>query len=147
MTAYLAKFIPHLSDETAILRDLLKSNIVWSFTPNHVEQFEKIKQIISRNISLKFFDPALQTKVTCDSSKVGLGATLEQKYSDGWHPIAFKSRSCTSAERNYSPLERETLAIVFGFTSFHEYLYGRKFTVDSDHKSLKTIFNYTTTEI
>ena len=38
-------------------------------------------------------------------------------------------------------MERETLAIVFGCISFHEYLYARQFTVDSDHKSLKTIFN------
>ena len=77
MTAYLAKFIPKLSDETSMLRELLKKEIVWSFTPNHVEQFEKIKQIISRDIALKFFDPDLPTKITCDSSKVGLGATLE----------------------------------------------------------------------
>ena len=142
MTAYLAKFIPKLSDETAILRELLKKNIAWDFTPNHLLQFEKIKDIISRDISLKFFDPDLPTKITCDSSKVGLGATLEQQYPDGWHPIAFKSRACSPAEKNYCPLERETLAIVFGCTSLHEYLYARQFDVDSDHKSLRTIFNY-----
>ena len=142
MTAYLAKFIPNLSNETSILRELLKNESIWDFTQNHVEQFSKIKSLISRNISLKFFNPTLPTKITCDSSKVGLGATLEQKYTIGWYPIAFKSRTCTRAEQNYSPLERESLAIVFGCVAFHEYLYGRRFTVDSDHKSLKTIFNY-----
>ena len=111
-------------------------------TCKHVIQFEKIKEIMIRDISLKFFDPDLPTKITCDSTKIGLGATLEQQYPDGWHPIAFKSRVCSPAERNYCPLERETLAIVFGCTSLHEYLYARQFSVDSDHKSLKTIFNY-----
>ena len=146
MAAYLAKFILKLSDETATLRELLKKEIAWNFTPNHIKQFEKIKEIISRDISLKFFDPERPTKITCDLSKVGLGATLEQEYPDGWHPIAFKSRACTPAERNYCPLERETLAIVFGCTSLHEYLYARPFSVDSDHKSLKTIFNYNINE-
>lgn len=146
MTAYLAKFIPKLSEETATLRELLKKNNNWDFTPNHDIQFEKIKEIISRDISLKFFDPDLPTKITCDSSKIGLGATLEQQYPDGWHPIAFKSRVCSPAEKNYCPLEREALAIVFGCTSLHEYLYGRQFIVESDHKSLKTIFKYNINE-
>lgn len=48
MTAYLTKFIPKLSDETATLRELLKKTIAWNFTPNHVIQFENIKEIISR---------------------------------------------------------------------------------------------------
>lgn len=89
---------------------------------------------------MKFFDPKLPTKITCDSSKYGFGATLEQQHHSGWQPIAFKSRSCTNAEQHYSTLERETLAIVFGCTTFHEYLYGRTFSVDSDRKSLKSIF-------
>jgi len=80
--------------------------------------------MISRNVSLKFFDPQLLTKVTCDSSKLGLWATLEQKHVNRWQPIAFKSRSCTSAEKNSCPLERETIAIVFGYIAFHAYVYA-----------------------
>ena len=99
------------------------------------------KDIISDNIQLKFFDPKLATKITCDASKTGLGATLKQQIKGVWQPIAFKSRSTTTAERNYCPLERETLAIVFGCSKFHDYLYGRQFTVESDHKPLKSIFN------
>ena len=62
----------------------------------------------SMAISLKFFDPKLQTKLTCNSSKFGLGTTHEQKHENDWHPVAFKSISCTSAEQNYCLLERET---------------------------------------
>ena len=44
------------------------------------------------------------------------------------------------SERNYAQIEKETLAIVFGTHRFHDYLYGNRFTVESDHKPLQPIF-------
>ena len=88
---------------------------------------------------MKFFDPKLQTKITCDASKFGLGATLEQKFNDNWESIAFVSSALTPAETNYCQLEKETLSIVFACSEFHEYVHGRKFHIENDHKPLKTI--------
>ena len=39
----------------------------------------------------------------------------------------------------YSTIEKETLAIVFACSKFHEYIYGHQFVVESCHKSLKNI--------
>ena len=64
---------------------------------------------------------------------------LEQNIDDQWHPIAFASRSLTSAEKNYSAIEGETLSIVFGCERFHEYLYGRPFLIVN--LPLKSIFS------
>ena len=72
---------------------------------------------------MKFFNPKLLTKLTCDSSKFGIGVTLDRKHENEWHLVAFRSRSCTPAEQNYCPLERETLAIVFPYLKSNEYLY------------------------
>ena len=80
----------------------------------------------------KFFDPKLQTIITCDASKLGLGATLEQMFNGNWEPTAFASRTLTPAEINYCQLDKETLAIVFACSKFYEYVYSRKFHLEND---------------
>ena len=55
-----------------------------------------------------------------DASAVGLGAVLEQ---DG-HVVAYESRSLTHAERQYSVIERECLAVLYAVKQFRHYLLG-----------------------
>jgi hypothetical protein len=54
-------------------------------------------------------------------------------------PVAYASRSFNKGERNYSTVEKELAAIVWGTKHFRPYLYGRKFKIVSDHKPLKWI--------
>ncbi len=55
-------------------------------------------------------------------------------------PIAYISRTLTPAEKNYSQLEKEALAIVFAVKKFHNFIYGRQFLIESDHRPLSFIF-------
>ena len=70
-------------------------------------------------------------KVQCDAS-----ASLMQEE----RPITYASRVLTSTVSNYAQIEKELLAIVLGVERSHQYTYGRKVIVDSDHKPLETIF-------
>lgn len=70
-----------------------------------------------------------------DASKDGLGACITQNS----QPIAYSSRSLTEAEKNFAQIEKELLAIVYGMEKYHQYVYGNKVTVQTDHKPLISI--------
>jgi RNase H-like domain found in reverse transcriptase len=76
-----------------------------------------------------------------------LGVQLIQEQADGtFRPIGFWSRQCLPAEQNYSPTEREALAIVWGVKICRPYLERTKFVVRSDHQALKWLFSTSATD-
>ena len=56
-------------------------------------------------------------------------------------PICYASRTLSPTEKNYSQLDKEALSIIFGVTRFQQYLFGRHFTILTDHKPLIYLFN------
>ena len=81
----------------------------------------------------------MDVRVKCDASRSGLGAALEQNTPDGWKPIAFASRYLNPTEERYSVNELELLGIVWSIDYFKYYLYGKNFTVVTDHRALLSI--------
>ena len=131
---YLAKFVPNMSAVTDPIRKRKEENeFVWTHEQNAA--FEKIKNILTNDPVLRFFDVSNPITVRCDASNSGLGAVLLQE----GKPIAFASRSLTDAETRYANIERELLTVLFGLERFHQYTYGRDVTVQSDHKPLEAI--------
>ncbi|KAL1446335.1 hypothetical protein WDU94_012228 [Cyamophila willieti] len=87
------------------------------------------------------FDPHVPVVLATDASPYGIAAVLSHTIDNTEHPIAYASRSLTSSEQNYSQLDREALALVFGVTHFYNYLYGKHFTLITDNQPLTRIFH------
>ena len=84
----------------------------------------------------KHFDITKDARTKRDASKKGLGACLEQKHGQNLKPVAYASRFLTRLEERYSTNELELLAIVWVLEHFKYYLYGNKFTLQTDHQAL-----------
>lgn len=93
-----------------------------------------------RQSLLIHYDPSLPLQLSCDASSYGIGAVLSHVFQGAVHPIAYASRTLTKAEQEYSQLEKEALALVFGVKKFHYYVYARKFVLLTDQTPLETIF-------
>ena len=94
-----------------------------------------MKQSICREVSLTYFDPEKETVVQVDAFLRGLGSALVQESK----VIAFASRALTDTEEGYANVEREMLAVVVACEKFHSYIFGKKFTAESDHKPVEMI--------
>ena len=140
MLNFVGRFIPNLASRTPALRSLLKKEAVWTWDENHDKEFEDMKSALITHPVLSFYDPVKQHKISNDASKDGIGSVLLQLETDGWHPVHYGARSLTKAEKSYAPIEREALGILYGATKFHQYIFGKSFLMETDHRPLVSIF-------
>lgn len=81
-------------------------------------------------------------RVMTDASSYGLGGVLLQQGVNGnWSPVSFTSRLLKKAEMNYTPTEKECLAVVHALHKWRHYLHGESFTAVTDHLSLKWLLS------
>ena len=137
MLSYYSKFLPNISGHLQPLYKLLRKDIRWHWGPEQRKIFRKSKELLTSSDFLVHFDSTLEITLACDASAYGLGAVLSHKMLDGSErPIGYASRTLNKAERNYSQLEKEGLACIFGIKRFHDYLFGQLFELVTDHKPL-----------
>ncbi|CAM4533138.1 unnamed protein product, partial [Lepidochelys kempii] len=75
--------------------------------------------------------------VFTDASDTGLGAVLMQEDGKGErHPIVYLSKKFLPREPHYAAIEKECLAMVWALKKLEPYLFGRHFTVYTDHSPL-----------
>ena len=139
---YYAKFLPDLATKLAPLYKLLKREEPWNWSIEQETAFQDVKKLLLSSQILAHFDDTKPIVMACDASPFGVGAILSQIQSDGSeHPVAYASRSLSPAEQNYSHLDKEALAIIFGVGKFRQYISGRTFILYTDHKPLIHIFS------
>ena len=138
---YYGKFIPNLSIMLHPLNRLLQASTEWKWDEQCDKAFKEAKEKLVSAPILAHYDPSKKLKLAADASAYGIGAVLSHVVANGCErPIAYASRTLSKAEQHYAQIDKEAMALIFGVQRFHQYLYGRKFVLVTDHKPLLSIF-------
>lgn len=138
LMGFYRKFIPNFARVVSPLTKCLRKGAkIDSKDPEYIRAFELSKELITNAPVLAYPDFTKQFVLTTDASNIAVGGVLSQS----GHPIGYYSRTLNSAERNYSTIERELLAILECTRHFRPYLFGRFFTVETDHSPLVWLDN------
>uniref|UniRef100_A0A914X065 RNA-directed DNA polymerase n=1 Tax=Plectus sambesii TaxID=2011161 RepID=A0A914X065_9BILA len=146
MINYYSQFLPSLLGRLAPLHALLKKDesgrhSAFDWTPACQHAFREVKQDLGSLLMLTHYDLKLPIVLTANASLVGVGAVISHRLPDGRKlPIAHTSKTLTPTEGRYPQIKKEALALVFGMQKFHQYLWGRHFILQMDHKPLVTIY-------
>jgi hypothetical protein len=120
------------------LTDLTKKGqpnlVVW--TEECEKAFVKLKELLTSEPILQLPDLEKPFVIQVDASDNAVGAVLLQDSAIQLLPVAYASKKLTTAEQRYPIIEKECLAIVFAVHKFNKYVYGRHFTLQTDHSPL-----------
>lgn len=102
MTGYVSRFIPQYSTLTDPLRRLTRQDQTWIWSDEQEKAFQTLKDSLTSDTIMAYFDPSKETELWVDASPVGLGAILCQENKI----VAYASRSLSPVEQRYSQTER-----------------------------------------
>ena len=136
MAGYYSRFIQRFADIAFPLTELTKGRAKFAWEEKHMNAFKEIKQQLEKGPILRIVDLTKHMYVMTDASDTGVGAALLQMHEKKLHPVRYLSRKLKPAERNYSTIEKEGLAIVWAIEKLMVFLYGREFTLLTDHRPL-----------
>ncbi|KAH7697125.1 gagpol and env protein precursor [Aphelenchoides avenae] len=143
---YYRQFVRNFTLLSKPLRDILAAS-KWQWTEKEQHVFDELKRRMSSTPVLA--QPDIEAAISgekpfilyTDACKDGVGAVLNQVSSDGKeHPIAYASKSCSQAERNYAITDLEALALIFALDKFKYFLLGTHVVARTDHQPLVSLF-------
>lgn len=140
LVQFVGQFIPNLASRTEPLRKMIRGETC-TFGNEQRLAFNDLREELIGNVKrLGYFDPKDETEVYADASPWGIGAALVQKAEGVSRVITYVSKSLTETERRFPKTQREALAVVWAVERLYFYLFGLKFTLFTDHKTLEYIF-------
>lgn len=142
LVSWYSKFLPNFETVVAPMGACASDKDTFTWNPAAQNSFEEVKHLLVNSPALALFDPSLRPMISTDASDYGLGAVFAQVQPDGTEkPVAFASRTLTETERKYSIVEKEALACVWATEKWRTYLWGRRFTLRTDHQALTTLLS------
>ena len=143
LASYYRRFIEDFAEIASPLHRLTAKSIErfqWSSECDRA--FRSLKEKLVTAPVLAFPRSDAKFIVDCDASDYGLGAVISQEQDGSERVIAYASRVLDNRERRYSTTKKEMLAMVYAIRHFRHYLYGRPFTVRTDHNALKWLQSF-----
>jgi len=138
-TGYYQRYVPRYAELVSPLTSLLKKNQIFSWSNEAELSYIKLKEYLSNAPVLVIADFRKPFFLFIDASNVAVSAILMQVGDDGlYHPVSYYSHKLNAAQKNYSTVERESLALILAARSFRIYLSGHVI-VYSDHEPLSFI--------
>ena len=138
LASYYRRFIKDFAFIASPLHKLTRKESDFLWFETHQKAFDKLKELLISPPILRFPDMTKMFILMTDASGYALGAVLGQKdENEKDHAIAYASRGLKPHERNYSTIEKELLAIVFGTRQFRHYIWSRKVLLLTDHQPLQ----------
>ncbi|XP_062708968.1 uncharacterized protein K02A2.6-like [Aedes albopictus] len=139
---YYGRFINDLSTKLYPLNSLLKEKMPFAWNESCEKAFKWIKAEMQSDRVLAHYDSSVPLVLATDASPYGVGAVLSHIYPDGTErPIQYASQTLNTTQQNYTQIDKEAYAIIFGVRKFYQYLFGRKFTLVTDNKPVVQIFS------
>ena len=140
LIGYYRKFVQDFSLHAEPLYRLSKKNVPYTWGPEQEKAFSYMKNALTSSPVLQFPDFSLPFYIQSDASDKGFGAVLGQMRNGSEVVVAYASKAIAPNEANWSTIEKEAYAIVWSVKYFRHYLYGRSFTIFTDHNPLKWLF-------
>ena len=139
LAGYYREHIPNFAAASFNLRKLLKKQSVSHWGNQEQQEFDALKQALcSDNVLLHHPNWNQQFIVQTDASFEGLGAVLSQiGPDDKERPVRYASRALQAPESKWTTHEQELLAVIWACETFHRYVWGRKFVIQTDHANLQ----------
>ncbi len=141
LAGYYRPFIKSFAALASPLTKLLKKSEPFHWVSEQDNNFKDLKHALTYaplRTFPNFKDPFL---IYTDASTIDIGAVFMQTDGAGKnHVIAFACRVLTPAEKNYSVINLEILAVVWALKHFRDIIMGYKTTVYSDHSPITEIF-------
>jgi hypothetical protein len=141
LVGFYRRFIPHFAETAKPLTQLLRKDMDFRWGAEQTKAFQELKSSLLREPILKFPDFTKPFVVATDASNVAIGSVLCQTHNGVEFPISYNSRQLSDSEKKYSTIQKELLAVVNAIKTYRCYLYGRKFTLITDHAPLRWLMN------
>ena len=142
LCSYYRRFVKNFSSIARPLVKLTEKDVEFKWSSDQETAFQTLKRSLMSSPILSYPQAEGEFVLDTDACDFGIGAVLSQVQNGEEKVISYASRTLGKAERKYCVTRKELLAVIYFTQHFKHFLYGRHFTVRTDHGSLRWLRNF-----